>query len=1715
MSEERSKKTEDEPIGREDEDAQDSNAEEASPPQARKSRRFFTRRNGLLTAGLLSIVLIILFLFVSAVYRFGYIDSYIEDQFIVAFDEMGVSFKADTFHVSVNPLQMTLKNADFTNKKTGEKIATIEKAVFNMTVLDLYSLNLERNIDITSTKIDNFEVWINIKSDGSSNFDGIEILPPKNAVKFQYSSAEVGLKNGLIHFGDQKRKVSGDAKNVLFFLEPEAKEVADEHQRYKFDLTSTESNFVYDESKVEPLDIRASGILDEKGAEIAQLKLSSPLGVTVMNGTVKDWESPKYNLKVKSNVDLTQTSTIFPLGTAIRGSGDFDGTIVGEGEKYRLEGEITSRDLAASNIRLRALKVSATVNGKNTMYDAHGKAVAELLTFEDYKIDFPQLIGNVRGTGTDFKWFGELQAAAAKSPWGTLAGLYITDAIAEYEDNKLRANLGNLRARRFSSRGAEITSLNSKNISITSRNGVTEANLPNARADRLDVEGATLRGVDVGKARVVNSGSKTDVTAGDVKVDSVETKDTRLRNVSAKNVVVENERGTTNVIAQNVRSEQVETNAAKVGEVDASGVEVQIVGDDTKIYSNNVKVAKVETDAAALGSLNVAGVRLTVRQGRIEATSDDFNAGDVDLRDVGKLENASVSKPVFVLEPSGNYRASLDMSIGGGVLGSVKLGNARASVVADNRQIELNDLNGDVMDGKVDGYVAIALEQSGRSKFKGDFSDLDLSKLLTLQGGNVIPIEGKTTGKVDLAFVGTNFRSANGTLTADIDATAGSEQRGTIPLTGKLGVNAVNGLFDIDYANLNTANTALNATGRFDVNGNDSNLNLGITSSDASEVDRIVRVLNLSPELESQLDTYEAQLAGNFNFNGNVRGNVSNPTVDGRADLDSIILRGKDLGSLASNVFVSPGGIELNEGILKGRSGGNIVFDANIPNSGTNNIAVNAKLTNINTGSLLAALPINSIPDSMKDLQAQTSGTLNLTGLPNDMQGEANLVAKNGSVQGQSFDNLESKILFRGTNINVEKFEAKFGSGYLTAKGDYDTKTTAFDFDADGKNVPVSRILGFFPKNPSLPEIEGDINLTAKAIGRTSDASSYDVNFQGVGEDVVINDNSFGNVIFKGETIDQVLTANLTTRFRGQTQEIKGNVNFADPDLPFKAETTFNKTRLAPYIGIFRKPDPESIEIGGTATGGVFLAGNLMTVDGSGNRVFTSDNLKGTARFSQFDLLIDETPLNATQPVDISFTMSEATVESATFAGGGSNLVVSGTKAFTDDGINNLALDGKINLRILNAISKNVFYSGIADIGMRLTGVNRTARLNGTARVENASASTFIGSERITFERLKGSVIFTTNQIQVERLTGFLGGGRITATGGAYLKGLSLDRFRLEVRGNNITARLPKDFITTGNAEFEVNGRKKKDGKVLDTLISGVFYAKRSVYSKDIDLADLISGRREASLSQGSSGASVIGVPNLDVRILGRNALHVHNNLADLTASADLRITGDVDFPQISGRITASSGTLTFRNDRYEVQRGVLTFPPNTSIEPVINLQAETEKNGYQIFVNLNGSLTDTETLNASVRSNPNLPQADVISLLTTGSLSNTGTGIPTLAQGGLNTAAEILTDEIINKPIAKATDKLFGLNRFELDPIVAGQRSNATARLTVGRQINKNLLVTYSTNLSQDQNQVLALEYRVSNRLSFVAQYEQRSLTNVTRNRNNFNFEIRLRKRF
>ena len=1689
----------------------------ATEEPERRPRRLFTRRKLLISAGILAFLILLIVVVAAILFRAGVFDTYTKDQFTAKLADIGIVFSADVFRLTASPLELELKNATFNDKVTGEKLFFIRDAHLGMTVTDLLSLRLSRDISIDTTDISGAEVWVKFDENGRSNFSNLHLVENEagSAVNFKYDSVNFKLQDSIVHFGDLSRKISADARNLSFLLSPENAAAIGDPKRYRFDLTSTDSNFAYDAKAVEKIDIRAKGIADNTGAEISNFELKTPIGDSTLSGKLTDWAAPKYDFDIQSSLDLTQASSIFASDTSLTGVGNFKGKVTGEGENYTIKGEADSESLRVGGVYLKAINVAATVAGTNANYEADGSVIAQMLTFEDFRVDFLKAVGNVRGTGTDFRWLGELQAVAAKSKSMTLGGLYLSDALAEYKDKQFRAEAGTGRAQKFSIKDTEFADLTARNLKFGLNGDNISISAPNAHARSFSTKDYSLQGVTGQNVQVKHRKGETHVDMDSVRSETAEIKKNKVKNLSVDEFRFTAVPGTTEVTARNLRADQVDLNGAQIDGLEAPSLDLTNTSAGMVVYSDKLRVAKIDTGAAVLGSLNIGGVRLTIRQGRVEARSDDVDAGNVALKksdslpDGGTLDAVKIYKPVYVLEPSGRYRATADMSLGGGALGSIALGAAKARVDVNNDRVALDDLTASIMSGQLDGKAAIALSDRGQSTFNGSFSDLDISKLLALQGGRVIPVEGKTTGRVDLTFNGTNFRTASGTLNADITANAGSADKGLVPVSGKINVTGTNGLFNVDLANLNTENSKLTATGKFDLKDANSNLIVGLTSTDASEVDRLVRVLGVSRELEHQFDSMQMQFAGNLKFDGTITGNLSDPTIEGRASLDSLSMRGRDVGSVTTEIAVSPLGVELRNGKLQERGGGNALFSINIPYGGKNNVAVKATLSGVNAGNLFAALPID-LPERIRDLDGSTSGTIDISGLPNESRGEVNLAAAKGTIAGQAFDNLLVKAVFNGTMVDLQKGEMQIGAGHLSATGNYDRASQSFNLALTGTTIPAPLLIALLPKNDGIPSITGDVNFVAKATGLADKTASYDVNFSGSAPNLVVGENTLGTVAFKGSTVNQMLTADLTADLGGHPQLINATVNFGNDDLPFMVATDFNQSPIAPFIAFI--PQLKNVPVTGTGTGRVEFGGNLSRVDDTGNRVYSAADLNGTAQFSQLALQIQDTPLSAAEPILIRFNTKEIIFEKARFSGGGSNMTIAGTKALTADGVNNLSIDGRINLSLANLATKDTFFSGFADTSIRLQGPNSTARLSGTANVVNGSVATFVGTDRFTLDRVKAAILFTTNQVEIEEASGYLGGGKFTATGGGFLQGLAIKAFRVSLDGHNVTVPLPKDFNTTGDAKLEITGERETAADNLQLTIAGRVFARRSIYSKDIDLANIVGVRRDPTLAGNGSSVSA---PKFDLVIEGRDALVVRNNVADLTASVSLVLTGDASNPSVTGRITANSGTILFRKDRYEVQRGVLEFPPGTDFEPVINLQAESEIAGYQVFVNLVGPLKDSEQLSATVRSSPALPQADVVSLITTGNLANTNGGIPTLAQSGINTAAEILADTIINNPARKATDKLFGLNVFEIDPIISGQQLNPTARLTVGRQINNNLRVTYATNLSQDQNQVLALEYRVSNKLSFVAQYEQRALNNVTRTRDNFSFEIRFRKRF
>ena len=160
------------------------------------------------------------------------------------------------------------------------------------------------------------------------------------------------------------------------------------------------------------------------------------------------------------------------------------------------------------------------------------------------------------------------------------------------------------------------------------------------------------------------------------------------------------------------------------------------------------------------------------------------------------------------------------------------------------------------------------------------------------------------------------------------------------------------------------------------------------------------------------------------------------------------------------------------------------------------------------------------------------------------------------------------------------------------------------------------------------------------------------------------------------------------------------------------------------------------------------------------------------------------------------------------------------------------------------------FFGGFADVSLRISGPNTGARISGTAVLDNASLATFIGSDRLTMDRLQGRIRFASNQIQVEQATGYMGGGRFTASGGASLdEELNLSTFRLDINGTNITVPIPTDFITTGDAKLEISGRRIPSGN-LSTVVSGSISWRNAAFTRRTSILRNWSGADATPRSQ-------------------------------------------------------------------------------------------------------------------------------------------------------------------------------------------------------------------------------------------------------------------------
>jgi translocation and assembly module TamB len=342
---------------------------------------------------------------------------------------------------------------------------------------------------------------------------------------------------------------------------------------------------------------------------------------------------------------------------------------------------------------------------------------------------------------------------------------------------------------------------------------------------------------------------------------------------------------------------------------------------------------------------------------------------------------------------------------------------------------------------------------------------------------------------------------------------------------------------------------------------------------------------------------------------------------------------------------------------------------------------------------------------------------------------------------------------------------------------------------------------------------------------------------------------------------------------------------------------------------------------------------------------------------------------------------------------------------------------------------------------------------------------------------INGFLSFNRDRIVLEDLSARLGGGNLRANGTLVLPGPGRTlSYRLNVAALDISMRFPEFLNNRGDAEVSLIS---SDG---GRQIVGQVNLQRSLYVEDVpvDLLQFIQRLFQRQRLELAETGDFEATTQLNLAVRGLDALRVRNNVANLQGDVNLTVRGTVARPVVFGEVEIDpGGTLVFNDNQYEVQRGNLTFSNPNQIDPFIDLVAQTEVQGFNITLNLGGTLQRPDV---NFASDANLADLEIVSLIATGQRPTSGFAPPTADQevAGTQLAREFLYGQAATA-LTKRVGTLFGFERFRIDPVIteAGQPVSGVG-VTVGKRLSKDIFVTYSTDPASNRQYIVQVEWQV-----------------------------------
>jgi outer membrane protein assembly complex protein YaeT len=1256
----------------------------------------------------------------------------------------------------------------------------------------------------------------------------------------------------------------------------------------------------------------------------------------------------------------------------------------------------------------------------------------------------------------------------------------LSDAGAEIERLKFQSPIGEI-------------NLNGRldNWDALRYNFDVEAQVILDEAERVFMPDAGLQGAATFKGNVNGEGKRYKIN-GRASSDDLVAAEARVRGANVEEITVESDGERITFSGRQATANSIVAQKNQLTNVQASGLQGEITNGRTEANVQQVNIARVALPQGQLTGIVLRTINANMQEGRTEAYVKQVNATRLDL-DQGQISGLALNNVTANLR-DGRYKISGGLNINGGQVSNTQIGETRGQLSVDNNALTLNKFTTAILGGTATGDVSVQIAGNGASRLTANLTDLKTSELFNLLEVKDNPLTGSVNGELNVSWPGTKFDVLSGAITAHLSGET-TQTASVIPVTGDVSITAQSGAFNVEQLALTTPSSQVKATGTLSPKG-DSDLQFTLTSTNATELQTIAYSIK---DVEKSLADYQPRLAGNFRFEGRVTGSISDPAIAGDVNASDVGLRDKTLGSLTGHVLFSPTQVAFENATLAVADGGTAKFTYAAPRAtAATDGRLDATLERVNVETLATAAGLSS---QQEFISGVLSGEAHLTGLPGSPTGTATVNLLDGKVAGQDAQLATANLIFDGKTARLERGEIRLAQGQLIADGTLDLKSDDFQLQGKADNVDLGQLATSL--NLTTTTVTGVANGTFQARGNTEDLGELNVDLKAQGQNVTINGRDAGPLSLTARTNPGGrLDIDLITGIAGKPQPLRASVELRRPGRPIDVVANLEDFDIVPLIHAFA-PDLAS-SITGVVNGRLHVAGPIVNDQGE----TTVDGLRGDLTFNTVALQVQGRAITIQTPLAVTLNGPQIALSQTRISGQGIDLTLGGTLGLNEGSRLNFALNGSANLDSLGQVSPDLFLGGTLAIDARLDGTVSDPRLNGEIRAQNLS---FTGTDLpVNIENGNGRVVLAGDKVTLENFTALANDGAINASGALTLAQLQPKDWRFVATANNV------DVLYQG-AQAVVNGNFVLAGTPDRQVLSGTVNIPEGEYTTNLDLSSLAGGGGssgsvglsfgDGSTSSASSGAFGFPPINLDVRVEAPNSLLIRNQQINTVASAAISLGGTIDDPSVTGRVSVEGGTIKLRSQRYDITTGTIDFPIGGA-SPVVNILTEGDVSGYHVYMGLQGPI---DAMDVTLRSDPDLPRSEILSLVATGKTESSTLGSQDILASGLGTAASLLSEEFISQP----AQSLLGLSRFQIDPVLQ-PNANPAARLTIGKQLTRDLAFTYSSNVGSEQDQSALLEYTLTNRFSALAAYTQGgSVTNGARTNSDFTIEVRGRRRF